>query len=86
MSRPTCESCLSAVRRARAEDRPLAPGYWCHRGPPRLREGWGDRSFPPVYREDWCGEWRPRPVETGFAPEGGEDDGRVPRDVRTGGL
>jgi len=55
---PRCEDC----RFAHIEDAKLGTGD-CRRRPP-----WPGRGYPCISRDQWCGEFRPRPGAVGDAP------------------
>lgn len=70
----SCDSCRYA-RPCREADRAVAElTMECHRRPPvvvpvqEASEGWtvAGQAWPQVDPEDWCGEYRPAPVDSGF--------------------
>lgn len=62
-----CQNCLYSLFYFINETEELEDEGVCHRYPPN---GTGkDAMFPTVYKDDWCGEWKPEEPEEPEEPE-----------------
>jgi hypothetical protein len=62
-----CIDCKFYHKFLEDEERNIAYGE-CRRNPPTGRPAWEqNRVFPKVYDGDWCGEWKPRVIDSGLS-------------------